>query len=138
MSEKEKAPRPLPQPWHLTQPFWDGASDRKLLVQYDPEVGKFQFYPRSVSIYTGRRNLEWREVSGRGTLYSFTEIHVAPPGFEDLAPYMIGVVELEEGVRIMTPLHNITVEDAELGMKMRVCWQRLSDEITYPAFEPDR
>ena len=51
---------------------------------------------------------------------------------------MIGVVELEEGVRIMTPLHNITVEDAELGMKMRVCWQRLSDEITYPAFEPDR
>ena len=99
---------------------------------------KYQFYPRSISIFTGRKNLEWREVSGKGTLYSFTDIHVAPPGFEDLAPYMIGVIELDEGVRMMTPLQGITMDDAQLGMRMKICWQKLSDEITSPAFEPDR
>jgi len=136
-AEKPKRPRPLPQPWMLTQPFWEATKRGKLLIQYDPVAKKYQFYPRPVSVYTGRRNLEWREVSGKGTLFSFTETHVAPPGFEDLAPYMIGVVELDEGVRMMTPLQNITVDSAKLGMRVRVCWQKLSDEITYPAFEPD-
>lgn len=137
MNDKPKKPRPLPEGWILTRPFWEATKNGKLMIQYDPDVGKYQFYPRSVSVYTGRRNLEWREVSGKGTLYSFTETHVAPPGFEDLAPYMIGVIELDEGVRMMTPLENLTVDEAELGMRMRVCWQRLSADITYPAFEPD-
>ena len=135
-AEKPKRPRPLPQPWLLTGPFWEAAKRGKLLLQYDPVVKRYQFYPRPVSVYTGRAGLEWREASGRGTLYSFTETHVAPPGFEDLAPYMIGVVELEEGVRLLTPLQNLTVADATLGMEMRLCWQKLSDEITYFAFEP--
>ena len=136
MNSKPK--RPLPEGWILTRPFWEATRTGKLMIQYDPAVGKYQFYPRSVSVWTGRRNLEWRAVSGKGTLYSFTETHVAPPGFEELAPYMIGVIELDEGVRMMTPLENLTVEEARLGMRMRVCWQKLSDEITYPAFEPDR
>lgn len=135
--QKPKRPRPMPQPWILTRPFWEATRQGKLLIQYDPTVKKYQFYPRPVSVYTGRANLEWREVSGKGTLFSFTETHVAPPGFEDLVPYMIGVVELDEGVRMMTPLQNIDVKNAKLGMRMRVCWQKLSDEITYPAFEPD-
>ncbi len=135
MTDTPRRPRPLPQPWHLTEPFWQAARNGKLMIQYDPVVKKYQFYPRSVSIFTGRRNLEWREVPGKGTLYSFTDIHVPPPGFEDLAPYMIGVIELDEGVRMMTPLQGLTMEDAVLGM--RLCWQKLSDEITYPAFEPD-
>ena len=138
MTDTPKRPRALPQPWQLTEPFWSAAREGRLLIQYDPVVKKYQFYPRSISIFTGRRNLEWREVSGKGTLYSFTEIHVAPPGFEDLAPYLIGVVELHEGVRMMTPRQGVTLDDAALGMPMRVCWQTLSDEITSPAFEPDR
>lgn len=138
MTNRPKRPRPLPDPWLLTKPFWEAARDGRLLLQYDPEVGRYQFYPRAVSIFTGRRNLEWREASGKGTLYSFTETHVAPPGFEDLVPYMIGVVELEEGVRIMTPLRNVTPDEAALGMRMRLCWQTLSDDIAYPAFEPER
>lgn len=138
MTETPKSPRPLPEPWLLCQPFWEAAKDGRLVIQYDPVVEKYQFYPRSVSIFTGRQNLEWREASGKGTLYSFTDIHVAPSGFEDLAPYMIGVIELDEGVRMMTPLQNVTMDDAALGMRMRICWQKLSDDITFPAFEPDR
>lgn len=136
MTNLPRKQRPLPQPWILCKPFWDAAKSGRLMIQYDPVVKKYQFYPRSVSIFTGRQNLEWRAVSGKGTLYSFTETHVAPPGFEDLAPYMIGVVELDEGVRMMTPLQGLTIQDAKLGMPMRVCWQKLSDDITFPAFEP--
>ena len=130
--------RPLPVPTSISRPFWEAAREHRLVIQYDPDTDAYQFYPRAISVATGKRNLEWREVSGKGTLYSFTDIHVAPPGFEDLAPYMIGVIELDEGVRMMTPLQGITMEDAKLGMRMRVCWQKLSDEITYPAFEPER
>ena len=104
MTDTPKNARPLPEPWKLCEPFWEAARDGRLMIQFDPVVKKYQFYPRSVSIYTGRRNLEWREVSGKGSLYSFTDIHVAPPGFEDLAPYMIGVIELAE----LTELRGLT------------------------------
>ena len=83
-------------------------------------------------------DLAWAPAGGRGTLYSFALMHqLYDPAFADDIPYNIAVVELDEGVRMMVPLQNIPVDSARLGMRLRVCWQRLSDEITYPAFEPD-
>lgn len=64
---------------------------------------------------------EWVELSGRGMLYSFTTIHSAPAGFEQWAPYVIGVVELEEGGRLMAPFHDqICEEQLEVGMRVQV------------------
>jgi uncharacterized OB-fold protein len=58
-------------------------------------------------------------------------------GFEDLVPYTLAAVDLEEGVRVVGRLVGIAPEDAKHGMKLRVCWDRLSDEINYFAFEAD-
>ena len=69
-------PRPLPEPTPTTQPFWDGAKKRKLMLQYDPSTRGYQFYPRQCSVRTGKRNLQWKKVSGRGTLYSYTWTYV--------------------------------------------------------------
>lgn len=127
----------MPEPGPLTQPFWDAARERRLVIQYDPEAGKYQFYPRAISVHTSKQNLEWREVSGKGTLYSWTVTHVPPPGFEDRGAYPIAVVELVEGVRMMAPLTGVDAAELRIGMGLKVCWETLSDDIVYFAFEPD-
>ncbi len=130
-------PRPIPTPSLVSQPFWDAANEGKLMLQFDPETGQPQFWPRPVAIQSGRTDLEWREVSGRGKLYGWTRVHVPARGFQELAPYVLASVELEEGARITARL--INADDVELsqGMAVRVAWERLSDEITSYVFEPD-
>ena len=130
--------RPLPEPNLTTQPFWDGARKGKLMLQYDPTTRRYQFWPRPGSVWTGRRNLEWRETSGRGEIYAFTVTHLPPPGFEGQAPYLLGLVELDEGVRVVANLTGIAPDEAEIGMRVRVAWEELSEEITWFVFEPEK
>ena len=101
--EAKKIPRPLPRPntYMDTQPFWQAAKNGKLVIQYCKDTGKPQFFPRPVSLANGKRNLEWREVSGKGTVYSYTNTFSAWPGHEDRVPYLVALVELQEGVRIL-------------------------------------
>ena len=140
MAEIKKAQRliPKPNPYIYTQPFWDGAKQGKLLLQYDPETGKFQHYPRPISLYTGKRNLVWREVSGRGKVYAYTVIRTLVQGFEDRIPYVVATIELAEGVRILGNILNCSPEEVKIGMPVKLCWEKISDEIMYPAFELDR
>lgn len=136
--EVKKIPRPLPRPntYMDTRPFWDAAKNGKLVIQYCKDTGKPQFFPRPVSMANGKRNLEWREVSGRGKVYSFTNTFSAWPGHEDRVPYMVALVELDEGVRILCNLYNVKAADVKIDMPVKVCWEKLSEDIQYPAFEP--
>ena len=108
------------------------------MLQWDPKARKYQFWPRANSVRTGRRNLQWKPTSGKGELYSFTITHVATPGFEDKTPYAVGLIELDEGVRIIGNLLNVAIEDVKIGMRMKVAWEKIDDDITYFAFEPDK
>lgn len=137
MTDTEQRPRPLPTPTNITEEFWDAAKQKRLLLQYDPQADKYQFYPRGISLYSGKRNLEWREVAGKGRLYSYTETVIPTRGFEDLAPYLIGLVELDEGVRLMSLLHNCSADDVKIGMRVRLCWDELTEGYSFFAFEPD-
>ena len=136
--EQKKIPRPVPKPHSYmdTRPFWDKAKEGKLVLQFCRDTGKAQFFPRPVSLATGKRNLEWREVSGRGTVYTYTNTFSAWPGHEDRVPYLCALVELEEGVRILCNLMNVKAADVRIGMKVKVCWEKLTEDINYPAFEP--
>ena len=128
--------RPAPVPYNFTKPFWDGARERKLLLQYDPDAGKYQFYPRPISVLSGRRNLEWREASGKGTVYTYTVSHKAPPPFKNVSPFVVATVELPEGVRIMTNLINCPPDQVKIGMPVRLAWAQAGD-MNFPVFEPD-
>jgi hypothetical protein len=136
MNEK-KTQRPVPRPSFYTKPFWEGASQKKLMLQYDPDSKSFQFWPRPTSVKTGKANLEWRETSGKGTLYSYTVCHVPGAGFEERVPYVVGCIELNEGVRMVANLVGVGPQDAKIGMPMRVTWEPVGD-TNYYAFEPDR
>jgi len=66
----------------FSEPYWEGTKQKKLLIQYCKVAKKYQHFPRPVSIFTGRRrDIEWREASGKGTVFSYTFTHRGPPPF---------------------------------------------------------
>ena len=129
--------QPLPVPTNFSAPFWEAARQQKLVIQYCPDSGKYQHYPRPVSIYTGKRNIEWREVAGKGFVYALTTTRRGPPAFRGQEPYLVATVELDEGVRLLTQIINCDVDKARVGMRVRLRWRVLNDEFSFPVFEPD-
>lgn len=138
MAKPQAKPRPVPKPTPSTQEFWDGAKKGKLMLQYDPVKRRYQFWPRANSVRTGKRNLKWQPTSGKGELYSYTVTHVPTAGFESRTPYVVGLIELDEGVRIIGNLLNVTEDNVEIGMRVKVAWEKLTDDVTYFAFVPDK
>ena len=127
--------KPFPLPDADTAPFWDAVTAGRLDVQRCQSCGRHVFYPRSLCPHCGGADLEWVTVSGRGTVYSYTVVHRAPAEFEAEAPYVVALVELEEGVRMLTRL--IDVEPAAVGVGMPV-EVALSGEPRLPYFRPRR
>ena len=138
MNEPKKVSRPLPRPniYMKTGPFWEAAKERKLLLQYCADTKQYQWLPRPVSIFTGKRNLEWREASGKGTLYTWTNTLAPWPGHEDRLPYVCALVDLEEGVRVLANLINYDLSKLRDGLPVKLTWETLSQDFEYPVFEP--
>jgi uncharacterized OB-fold protein len=111
--------RPLPAKDHVSTPFWEAASRGELLIQRCPS-GHRQFYPRAVCKVCGS-DPEWERASGRGTVHTFTIIrqnHARP--FRDELPYVVAMVELDEGVRMMGNITDCPVDDVHIGMPVEV------------------
>ena len=128
--------RPLPIPDDLTSTFWKGLKQKELLIPRCLSCGQFHFYPRSICPHCFSDQLEWVKVSGRGTLYSYTVCYKpAHPAFADATPYNIAIVELEEGVRLMSSV--VGDHDAlEVGMPLEVVFDQVTDEVIVPRFRP--
>ena len=137
MSEQKPAGRPLPKPnvYIDTTPFWNAVKEGKLMLQYCPETKQFQHYPRPVSVYTGKKNLEWREVSGNGTIYACTVIRIPGPGLEGRLPLCVATVDLDEGVRFIGNVLNCAPEKLKIGARVKLAWDKLDGDTNYPAFE---
>ncbi|PZW39307.1 hypothetical protein C8P66_13042 [Humitalea rosea] len=95
----------LYQPSPETVGYWEALTRRELVLKYSPAAGRYYHPKRIVCTETGSDALEWRRASGRGTIYSFSEVHRAPsPAFAASVPYTVGIVALEEGVHLFTRL----------------------------------
>jgi uncharacterized OB-fold protein len=128
--------KPLPRPSDVTAPFWAATRERKFLLQYDPRAGRYQFYPRPVSVFGNSDALEWREAKGTGKLIAHTLCRAPAPGFEAEAPYLLGLVELDEGPRVFARLVNVAPDAIAIGGRMRIVWQDASPDLKLYAFEP--
>jgi uncharacterized OB-fold protein len=126
---------PFPKPDDVTQPFWDGIAAGRLRLQRCRDCGRHVFYPRAVCPHCTTGELEWVDATGRGSVYSFTVVHRAPPGFADDAPYAVALVDLEEGVRLMTRLVDAAPDEVEVGLAVEVTIQ---GEPALPYFRPSR
>ena len=138
LNDTRKVERPAPAALTISQPFWDATRDKRLMLQFDPRSGKYQFFPRPVSIYDGMRPLEWREASGEGEIFSFTIAERARPPFQGHEPFAMGIVTLKENVNMMANVINCSREELRVGLAVKVCWLPLPEGMHLPAFEPVR
>lgn len=127
--------RPLPQPTRITQPYWDAAKEHRLMIQECACCKTRQFYPRQFCLSCLSEDLAWIECSGKGTVYTYTvNRRAANSAMSDLVPYVVAAVDLDEGVRMMANIVNGPVEAVKIGSRVRVCFEKVSDEITLPQF----
>ena len=130
---------PLPRPYQDTAAYWEAAKDHRFIIQKCKECGEFQFYPRGVCSHCLSSDLDWQEASGKAEIYSFSINYRAPhPGFADATPFVLALVTLEEGPRMMTNITECeqTPEALELDMALEVVFEDISDEISLPKFRP--
>lgn len=126
---------PLPRPTPLSEPHWSGCREGRLRVQRCRECGSHVFIPQPVCTHCLADALEWVDSSGRGTLYSFTTVHRPPrPEFE--VPYVVAIVELEEGFHMLSNLVDCPPEQLRIGLPVEVEFRPVSEEIHLPLFRP--
>lgn len=127
--------KPLPTIDPGTEPYWNALREGRLLLKACRACGKPHFYPREICPHCHSADLEWREASGDGEIYSFTVAHrPAGPAFAADAPYVIAIVELAEGPRMMSWI----LDDPDLvsiGRKVRMTPKSVSEDITLPMFQ---
>lgn len=111
--------RPMPVPTPLTKPFWDSLAEHRIKIQYSPSLGEYIFYPRPLAPRTLADDLEWREISGEGTLYSYTVATRPPsPHFVQENPLILAIVQWDEGPKFSTEIVNVDPEDLQIGMRV--------------------
>jgi uncharacterized OB-fold protein len=133
----EKRSKPVPLPYQDTQPYWDAAKEKRLILQRCLDCGKPQFYPRGVCSHCLGSQLEWIDSSGRGKVHTFTVSYRAPhPGFADDLPFVIAIIELEEGVRMMSNIVGCDPKTVRIDMPVKVVFEQLTPDIVLPKFAP--
>jgi uncharacterized protein len=130
--------RPMPIPTPTTRPFWDALARHEIRIQYSPSADRYVFYPRVLAPGTLADDLEWREISGAGTLYTFTVSHrPVSPHFVDDVPQILAVVEWDEGPRFSTEIVNAAPDQVRVGMRVRPVFTDHPDAgITMLRYEP--
>jgi uncharacterized protein len=117
-----------------SQPYWDGVARGELLVQHCDGCERAVFYPRAVCPHCMSAELRWRRAAGTGTIYSYTVAHQAYGSHSGDVPFTVALVDLDEGVRMMT---RITGADRpRIGQRVRVTFTEVADDLTLPYFTP--
>ena len=128
-------PLPAVQPW--TEEFWKATKQHKLLIQECSDCQEKIFYPRKVCPECWSSNLGWSEASGKATVFSHTvTMDMVEPKFMEDLPYVLALVDLKEGVRMMTRIVDCDPEDVHIGMDVEVAFEDVTDEIALPMFRP--
>lgn len=143
----ETRPEPLDGPrgmelatWPESAAFWDAAAEGRFVLQWCMSCAAPVHFPRVACPTCLGNDLEWRDASGRGVVYACTVVHTRGPArVRDRSPYVVALVELDEGVRFMTNVFGCPADDVHVGMRVCVTWEAVGDPHgrQLPVFEPD-
>ena len=115
---------PLPRPNAQTQSYWDGAAAGELRYQCCVRCGRVQLIPRSLCEQCQSWQLDWKVSRRTGTVLTFTTVYRAPlPVFKDMVPYVIAIVDMDEGFRVMANALPQGCEGLGIGSRVRVGFQ---------------
>lgn len=130
---------PLPSPEPMTQFFWDAVAEHRLRILRCQACGHYVHYPRPICDRCQSMDLAPGEVSGAGTLYSYTVVMQAfHPYFVERIPYVLAVVELDEepGLRLTTNVVDCPEGDLRVGLPVEVVFTEVAEGLTLPLFRP--
>jgi len=120
--------RPIPRRTPTSAPYFDAAREGRLSLQKCPRDGFF-FYPRNRCPDCLQDDWSWQDVSGRGTVYSYTVDRVGlDPTQRERLPLVVALVELEEGPRLTTNIVGCTADAVTIGMPVEVTFEDLGQE----------
>lgn len=132
--------RPLPQPMTPeARPYWEGLRERRLMLPRCGDCGHVFLYPRVLCPRCASRAITWVQASGRGRLHAFGIAHQSfNRAYRVAPPYVLAMIELEEGPRMLSNLVNVEPDPkaVKCDMPVEVIFERLTDEVTLPLFQP--
>jgi uncharacterized OB-fold protein len=121
----------------LDLPFWEACRDGRFLVHRCDECGR-SYWPASRCVQHGATAMRWVEASGRGTLYTYTVMHHAyTPAMKGKTPYVVGVVQLEEGPFFHSNIVDCPLDAIAIGMPLRMTMTQHDNGLTMPVFRAD-
>lgn len=128
---------PSPMADNITLPWWQHASEHRLVVQRCTDCGATRLPPSPICAKCRSEAAEWQEVTGRGEVYTFTAVHRAIAPGQPL-PTVIAVIALEGsgGLRMLSNLVDVDPEKIEIGMPVEVVWEDMSEDLSVPRFRP--
>lgn len=119
------------------EPFWEASRRRELRLPWCGACERPHWYPRPTCPHCLSPDLAWRPASGRGTVAAVSVMHrPANPMMAAMGPYAVILVDLEEGVRMMSNATGVDPTEVTVGMPVHVAWEELSDGRHLPLFEP--
>ena len=143
MTSDQPPPMLLPAPDEDGAPFWEGCAAGELRMQACASCGRRRFPPRPMCPWCQSLAVDWRVMSGRGTVFSFVVPHPPLlPAYAEVAPFNVVLVELEEDRTIrmvgnlvadeQSPINSIDPATIEIGEPVQVVFTKLSDEVALP------
>jgi uncharacterized OB-fold protein len=115
--------------------YWDSAAGDELVLKRCTECGKHHFPPRQLCPHCWSEKLDWTKSCGEGVVYSFTVMHRAPiPVFSARVPYVVALVDLAEGPRMMANVIGDDALEVAVGDRVRVCYEARGERAKVPQF----
>jgi len=128
--------KPLPHPIPWSKPFWEGCRNHELLIQKCEECLKFIMYPKLFCPHCLSSKLQWVKSSGKGRIYTYSVVYsYAPTQFSSDVPYVVAVIELEEGVRMMSNVVECRPEEIQCDKTVEVIFHKVNEDVTLPKFK---
>ena len=134
--QPERAPsRPLPETRNAGAAFWSKAAEGVLVVPKCTECGRTFWHPRPRCPHCDSERVDWIRASGRGAVHTFTVVRQSgDPYFKTKVPYAVAMIDLDEGVRIMTNIVDTPLAALAVGMRVEVLFEDAGSGIAIPLF----
>ncbi|MES2537120.1 MAG: Zn-ribbon domain-containing OB-fold protein [Pseudomonadota bacterium] len=129
--------KPLPIIDPDTAPYWRAACEHRLLIKHCRDCSRYHFYPRELCPHCHSDAVDWFQAKGTGTVYSYTIARrPAGPAFKPDAPYVVAIIELDEGPRMMTNIVGCPPDSVRIGQRVAVQYEDVNEEVSLPKFVP--
>ena len=134
MAEYEK---PVPETDGNAKTYWEGCRRRRLMLPKCAACGKVFFFPKDFCPHCLSQDINWLRASGKGIVHTFSIIGRPPsPPFLAEVPYVVAIIELQEGPRMMSNVIGVAPEDVRVDMPVEVVFEDVTEDITLPKFRP--